>query len=572
MAKMLKTPIEQLLIEQIAELTGEHYVRGLGCTSRQAQALLRSQRKLLQYAASYGWTCEAVCRSQAWEPFRVVLLAGKPAAGSLGIVEFANRLKYWPETFSGAVMEKWKDWMEATGRSPYTIRQAETVFRRKLRLAKMQDRLPQYDLKSKRLDDYQQTLDEMSEELRNEILQFLHWRQSECDVDLRLRPPTVLRLKRALLELCGYCKRELHLCGTTSLREILTEDILKQFIAWCREVRGCLWYSIYTKLACVCFLTQLDHPLFAASKAEYAWFGILLRRLPRDPKGDLRRRKIARSVPYRIFAKLASGIRKELQRNKSLNPIERSRLFRDFFYCVAVARHPWRESNWSGCRIDPKSSPKIDYIPNIDYIEIPRSVQRKGKLPGWVKRALKRAKKEKRVQKFWMCHFVEIETKGKSEIWEPLDPQLVNVFQEYCDVHRPVILGDLPDPGTLLINNAGKAMTSGQLSERLAMLSQQYIGKRLRPHIIRDIVAEHAIMCGCTLQTVQSRLWHKWASSTRKYLSRVNASHGVVVLERHLATIWTRRRRTPGPYGPPRRSTATRKSRRIHARTQTRRK
>jgi hypothetical protein len=96
-AKMLKTLIEHLLIEQIAELTGEHYVRSLGCTSRQAQALMRSQKKLLQYAASYGWTCEALCRSQAWEPFRDALLTGEPSAGALGIVEFANRRKYWPD-------------------------------------------------------------------------------------------------------------------------------------------------------------------------------------------------------------------------------------------------------------------------------------------------------------------------------------------------------------------------------------------------------------------------------------------------------------------------------------------
>lgn len=531
LATMLGTSVDRVRIEQIAELTSEDYIRGLGCTFSRASVLVCAQKKLLKYAASYGWTCEAYRRMQAWEPIRDALRAGNGSLGWLGIVEYAHRHKHWPETFSDTVVEEWKLWKKEKGQSLYTIDQEESTFRSKLRNARLQALFPRFDLRARKPTSYQLRLDRMTDELRNQIVGIVHWREKECNVDFRLRASSARSLMTTLLAFCGYCTYVLGICGITSLRQVLTREIIRSFTTWLHDVRGCRWYTVYSTLNRLYHLTQLGHPLFAGSDEEYAWFRPLLKRLPRESKDKLRKRKIARSVPYKVFTQIAREIGKVLQANKHLNPIQRARLYRDYFFCRAIALHPWRRRNWNECRIDPKSRP------NLEYRTIPLRVQRNGKLPLWVKRALK----EDPAQEFWMCHYVELETKAKKEIWEPLDPKIVKIFLEYRDVHRGIILEGRSDPGTLLINNAGKPMTDSQLGGRLAVLSRHYIGKRLSLHIIRDIIAEHALVCGCKLETVQRKLWHKNRSSTQKYLSGLNASHACVALERHFARRKRRR-------------------------------
>ncbi len=525
LATMLGTPIEKVRIEQIAELTGKDYVRGLRCTSRRAAHLVWAQKKLLKYAASYGWTCEAYRRTQAWEPIRHALRAEGGSNGSLGIVTYAHQHRYWPETFSDTVVNAWKCWMKEKGQSLYTIAEEEVRFRRKLRRADLQGLLPQFDLRSRKPTSYQLRLDRMTDDLRNEIVGIVRWREKECQVDFRIRAATASSLRKTLLEFCGYCTYVLGICGIRSLRQVVTRENIRSFAAWLRDTRGCRPFTVHTMLHHLHSVTQLDHEPFAGSDEEYAWLAGLLKRLPREPHDKLRKRKISRSTSFRVFTQIAREIGMVLQSEKPLNPAERARLFRDYFFCRAVAIHPWRRRNWNECRIDPKGRP------NIEYRMIPRNVQRNGKLPLWVKRALK----NNSAQKFWMCHYVESETKAKKEIWEPLDPEIVDIFLEYRDVHRAIILAGRSDPGTLLLNNVGKAMTHSQLTQRLAVLSQHYIGKRLSLHIIRDIVAEHALVCGSKLATVQRTLWHNQPSSTQKYLSGINASHGSIVLERHFA-------------------------------------
>lgn len=50
LAKMLETPVDLVQIEQIAELTAEDYIRGLGCTLDRAGHHVSAQKKLLKYA------------------------------------------------------------------------------------------------------------------------------------------------------------------------------------------------------------------------------------------------------------------------------------------------------------------------------------------------------------------------------------------------------------------------------------------------------------------------------------------------------------------------------------------
>jgi hypothetical protein len=526
-AKMLGVPIDMVQIEQIAGLTPEDYIRGLGCTPDRAGHHISAQRKLSKYAASYGWMCEAYRRTLAWEPVREALRGGRGSSGCLGIVEYANLHKYWPETFSDAVMNAWRQWKEEKGQSLYTIDAQEIWFRGKLRKAGLQALFPRFDLKIRQPTSYQLRLEDRTAELSNEVDGFVRFRQKECNVDFQIRPSTARSLRAALLGFCGYCTYVLGICGITSLRQVLTEKNVRSFIAWLRDKRKCRPRTIHSTLRQLQSLVQFNHSPFEGSSEEYTWVALLMKRLPRESKDELRKRKIARSTTYELFTRIAGEIGKILSAENLLSPIKRARLYRDYFFLRTVARHPWRRANWNGCRIDPNARP------NIACISIPRRVQRNGKLPRWVMRLLK----TNPAQKFWVCHFVEGETKAKNEIWEVLEAEIVKIFLKYRDTHRGIILEGRSDPGTLLINNVGKAMTNSQLTKRLGVLSRQYIGKRLDLHIIRDIVAEHAVVCGCTLETIQKTLWHKQKTSTPKYLVGLNASHGCNKLEAHFGRL-----------------------------------
>jgi hypothetical protein len=526
-AKMLGVPIDMVQIEQIAELTPEDYIRGLNCTLDRAGHHISAQKKLLKYAASYGWMCEAYRRTLAWEPVREALRSERGGSGCLGIVEYAHLHKFWPETFSDGVMNDWRQWKEEKGQSLYTIDAQEVWFRSKLRKSGLQALFPRFDLKSRQPTSYRLRPEDTTDELSNQVDGFVRFRQKECNVDFRIRPSTARSFRAALLEFCGYCTYVLGICRITSLRQVLTEKNVKSFVAWLRGTRGCRPRTIQSVLRHLYSLVRFNRAPFEGSGEEYTWIALLLKRLPRESKDELRKRKIARSTTYDLFTQIAREIGKVLCANNPLSPIKRARLYRDYFFLQTVARHPWRRSNWNGCRIDP------DIRPNIDYIPIPRRVQRNGKLPPRVTRLLK----QNPARKFWVCHFVESETKAKNEIWEVLEPEIVKIFLEYVKVHRETILAKRPDPGTLLINNAGKPMTDSQLTKRLGVLSRQYIGKRLDLHIIRDIVAEHAVVCGCTLETIQETLWHQQKSSTPKYLSGLNASSGCAVLEGHFGGL-----------------------------------
>ena len=469
--------------------------------------------------------CEAQRRWQAWEPVRAALRAGKGTFGCLGIVEFAHRGGYWPETFSDAVMDDWKLDKKEKEQSLYTIDQEESTFRKKFRKAGLQPRFPHFNLRRKKPDWYRLPLNKMTLQLRKQVVGIVRFREIECNFDSRIRAATARNLLSTLQAFLGYCTKTRRICGITSLRQVLTKKIIESFILWLHDVRGCRWFTVYSMIARLYSLTQLRHPLFAASDKEYDWFEGVLKRIPREPKAELRKRKIARSVSYEVFTQIAREIGKVLQTNKSLTPIRRAQFYRDYFFLIFIALHPWRSRNWKECRVGKK------FHPNIEKTTIPLRVQRDGKLPLWVKRALKKDSN----QEFWVCHYVEDETKAKNEIWEVLEPKIVKIFLKYRDVHRKIILGDRPDPGTLLINSAGKPMTGSQLGGRLAVLSRHYIGKRLSPHIIRDIVAEHAVVCGCTLESVQEMLWHKNRLSKTTYLSGLNASHACGALETKFA-------------------------------------
>jgi hypothetical protein len=533
-------PLELIDVDEIVEFTTEDFEQTLGTSHRNAIKMGWARTKLLKYAAvGDWWTCEAWQRREAWLPIRRALEValdkngrvkkGRSSAGCQGIVTFAERNGWWPDTFSQETMNAWIAWMldEERDSSVRTVEIEESQFRTKLRRAGLQHLIPNYRLDFRRGTDYRLSLDDPKfADLLQEILGIIDWKLNKCPRKFRLRQVSADGLLHILLELCGYAVYERGICGISSLHQVITQEIIGAFLLWAQQDRKRFPYSIRLALGRICGLINQGCPPFTGNKEEYGWFRLTLQRMPREDKNELRERKNKKSRPYSDLAKIGRKLLADFKRTEAVDPMKAARLFHDYTFVEALRRHPWRLRNWSSARGE------NDPRPNIKLMEIPRRVRRDGKLPSSVKRALKLDPHAE----FLVAHFIETETKNNHEVFEILDPALVKTFEKF-GAQRRIIVGDGPDPTTFFLNNSKKgpgAMSENAMANLLAKLSVRYLGleNRLSFHICRDIVTEHKLVHGATFEDIQRALWHVLAKSTQTYLSGINASHGTVVLEK----------------------------------------
>jgi integrase len=109
---------------------------------------------------------------------------------------------------------------------------------------------------------------------------------------------------------------------------------------------------------------------------------------------------------------------------------------------------------------------------------------------------------------------------------------LIGLLDEYLREFRPHLLHG-PDPGTLFVNRAGKAMEPSQVLEVVATLTLQHGGRRVTPHLFRDIVAFAWLKAHPKdYLTLSKMLWHSNPNTTiQTYASRFNESSGVCAMD-----------------------------------------
>lgn len=114
-----------------------------------------------------------------------------------------------------------------------------------------------------------------------------------------------------------------------------------------------------------------------------------------------------------------------------------------------------------------------------------------------------------------------------------LPAELVPLLDEYLAMHRPVLLGNAPDPETLFLNTMGGAMSNNQIRGLFKRLTFEHAGTAVTPHIYRDIVAVGWLMAHPEdYLTVSKMLFHRSINSTiRVYGRRFDESTGVARMD-----------------------------------------
>jgi site-specific recombinase XerD len=130
--------------------------------------------------------------------------------------------------------------------------------------------------------------------------------------------------------------------------------------------------------------------------------------------------------------------------------------------------------------------------------------------------------------RFWQFFFRPDQTKTGRAVRGTVPRQLVAPLEEYLQHHRGILLGDQPDPGTLFLGYWGRPLISNDVSRIVGDLTQKYAGRRVNPHLCRDVfatqyLAEHPE----SYLQLSKILWHSDPKTTIKiYGAGYDESHG----------------------------------------------
>ena len=143
--------------------------------------------------------------------------------------------------------------------------------------------------------------------------------------------------------------------------------------------------------------------------------------------------------------------------------------------------------------------------------------------PKWVEEVLRTDPR----RRFWQFRFSADETKNGHQVQAILPKQLIGLLEDYLDRHRSVLLNE-HDPGMLFLNDCGHKYCEAGMTSRIGRLTAHYAGRRVTPHLFRDIFAvKYLEERPEDYLTLSKILWHRNIQTTlRIYGARFDESHG----------------------------------------------
>jgi integrase len=122
--------------------------------------------------------------------------------------------------------------------------------------------------------------------------------------------------------------------------------------------------------------------------------------------------------------------------------------------------------------------------PNIFKVPAPRFEATS--IPPW---AIAECRRNAR-STFWQFRFTTSETPNRKEVNGFLPRRLILLLEEYLSLHRKYLVRD-SDPGTLFLDRFGGMMSALSLMQRVGILTERYVQKKITPGAFRAIFAYH---------------------------------------------------------------------------------
>lgn len=477
---------------------------------------------LIRKAKELGWDQDLSEIESIWQP--ILRVMRKHRCSSVG--QYAMRRGLRPDEFSDDELNSMVQSMLAEGRSY----EAVNLLRRKVLRCVFEQGLA---ISFPRLSPYRPRIrygipvSQFPAPLRVEVFSLLEWKTKPCEDERprggRLRAETADGLQQFICRLYGFV-RNIKNRKAETLAELFSKENLGEYLDWCISDRNVKLISLGTRLAMINAIVRTYPPL--AGK-NLQWIAMRLSQIQEQQmeEGESSiERKAYKSIEYEILADIPRRIRKEIQGLRGRDTRRRAILCRDQLLILWFRILPWRQRNVREVTFAGQAQTTRLFKDEIPpYTNLPSTK--------WVKDILK----ENPRTKFWQIIAYPAGNKTRRRIHMILPRQLVSALDEYLAVARPVLIQNC-DPGTLFVNDHGKPYSSSGMYARVAGITLRYAGKRVNPHLIRDIVAfDWLKKHPCDFLTIQKLLWHtKLDTTIRVYGHDFNEAYAVCRVEEYL--------------------------------------
>jgi integrase len=532
-ASFLNVAIEKLAIDALVNVIPEFrtYLKQKRYKRNAANSYCNYANMLLRKAKELGWAPSDPEIPPEWNPIVSAVLSLK---GASGIIKYAIRRGKTPSNFTDDDLNSWARMMLADDKCYEYIERLPNDFRRVLLKAGLSEKLPGIFINWKSVPPYFVPLRMFPLELRSEVMALLKWKQApyvKTQRKKRLRPVSARNLESAITRLYGFLiniQPQLQEASPTkdpstmrTLLDLVTFESISAFSDWWLNVRERKGRSLVVKLGPICAALK-EHPSYKGS--DFAWFDDLIRGIPYESESAQRERKERKYLPYETVVEIPGRIREKRKDAAKLGPVAAAFNVHDELLMQWLVILPWRQRNLRECRIGIKSERANLFNAEIEQWD---SVAK----PKWVEEKLRVNPREK----FWQYHFREDETKNGREVRSILPRRLVPLLENYLEHYRPLLI-EGNDPGTLFVNKDGVPLNDARMETLVSKLTLRHAGRRVTPHIFRDIWA-YWWLSGHPEDylTVSKKLWHRSLQTTlRIYGCKFDESQADCRVEEYL--------------------------------------
>lgn len=501
---------------RIEELTGISFkfLEQSKFTKKSPKAIrlqLRLCGQLMDEAHALGWTCRAYVVHLSWRPLQAVIQ--KRMSSCRKIVDDAIEKGIHARDYSDDDLEEWRDAAFEEGQPAPYLDHTMTWLRLAIRKHRLQRHFPLLNVSLRKAKTYILPVKEIPITLAKQIRELHEW--ALTDPEFKKTKRTAGELLYMLRELTSYAIENGG--SIANVMDAVTEYWVCKWADWRRPTARPR--TIEVSLVRLRSLVK-QNSLFAGS--DYTWLDCKIRSIMKEPRWVRKERKRKMLVPFQLLAKIPSQIRADRLTLQNPTPLQLAWSVHDELF---MSMPPWRSANHSSVTLE-------DHISESEMTDT-RWHQLLNK-PDWIKEELQNNPH----RKFTFFHFLEIEMKGKKEIWEVMDRDLEALYRDYRDHHRPILTCG-KNPKTLFLGRDGKALTASGLGRLMADISSRYLPKRISHHRRRDCTAIGMIVAGATYKQVGAALHHslRGGESTDEYLVGLPSIGRASVLEQEIAQL-----------------------------------
>ena len=469
-------------------------------------------RILLNAAKEWGWQPDS-SMPDAWHP---LIQAGK-ARYCADVFRYVARQGKLPSNVTVADLDQWEAARLQLGLSLNDTKSKKRWFWRLLRDGGYAKNIPPSLMRER---NFGFSMKRLPADLKDQVEEILRWKQAAYEPDRpkdgRHRAITAEALRRTVCRVLAFAVNVRGETGITSLSQLAQKPILRHFSEWCINIRQIKGRTVqgYLHLFPSCLRR---HPSY--SSLDFDWLNPLLDSIPVEPESEVRMRKAAKYLEYRVIEAIPAKIHAErpIAAKQGIEHLSRSAMEELLMKWLIIL--VWRQRNIRECRVNGPT-------PNLYKAKIPPFAQIDK--PDW-------AQREEQLNpeaEFWQFHFSRDETKTGKDVHALLPRPLIAPLEEYLRDYRPHLIQGV-DPETLFLNRKGKPLSIDQVTDLTYELTQRHGGRRVNPHSFRDVVAFTWLKeYPKDYLTLSKILWHANINMTiRIYGSRFNESSGVCAME-----------------------------------------